>query len=467
MIRGVGVGVGCDIGGVLVQTESSLAPAPALVLYESYQAMRAPHRIVIVGGGAGGLELATDLGRKLRRSRAQVTLVDCSLTHIWKPLLHEVAAGVLDAGREALSFAAQAKWNHFRFVAGRMDGLDRQRQVIKLAAWQGRISKVETPAAEVAYDTLIVAIGSVGNDFGIPGVADNCIFLDSAAQAADLRENLLERHISRAARQIGTPLRVVIVGGGATGVELSAELVDANRRLSYYHRSRQEGFENLQVTLLEAGPRLLPALPDRIGQGAQQDLEEMGVKVRTGTIVKQASPTGLLATGGDAIAADVMVWAAGIRAPAFLYQIDGLESNRNGQLVVQSTLQSTRDSAVFAIGDCAACPVEPGSPINVAALAQAAHQQAALMVKNMQRRLDGRPLIDFRFADKGTLVSIASHNTFGRLFGNRVIEGQLARLFYISLYRVHQAKLYGYWRTAWLILGSFVSRSSRPKIKLH
>jgi NADH:ubiquinone reductase (H+-translocating) len=425
------------------------------------------HKIVVVGGGAGGLELATALGRRLRRSQAQVTLVDSSLTHIWKPLLHEVAAGALDAGREALSFAAQAKWNHFRFMAGRMDGLDRERRVIKLAAWQGRISKVETPAVEVAYDTLVFAVGSVGNDFGIPGVAENCIFLDSAAQAESLRENLLERYISRETQHLGTPLRIVIVGGGATGVELSAELVDANRRLAYYHRMRKDGFENLQVTLLEAGPKLLPALPERIGQGARKDLEELGITVRTSTTVKQATPTGLIDADGNAIEADVMIWAAGVRAPAFLFQIDGLESNRNGQLVVRSTLQSTRDSAVFAIGDCAACPVEPGAPRNVAALAQAAHQQAALLVRNIQRRLDGAPLLDFRFADKGTLVSIASHNTLGKLFGNRVVEGNLARFFYVSLYREHQALLYGFWRTAWLMLGSFVSRGSRPKLKLH
>ncbi len=429
--------------------------------------MHAPHRIVIVGGGAGGLELATALGRTLHRAAAEVVLVDCSLTHVWKPLLHEVAAGVLDAGREALSYAAQARWNHFSFMAGRMNGLDRRRRIVKLAAWQGRISKVETPAAEVPYDTLILAVGSVGNDFGIPGVAEHCIFLDSAPQAENLRENLLERDISRATRQLETPLRVVIIGGGATGVELSAELADANRRLAYYHHARKEGLENLQVTLLEAGPRLLPALPERIGLGAMKDLEDMGVTVRTRTTVQLAEATGLLDAEGNRFEADVMVWAAGVRAPAFLHEIDGLESNRNGQLVVQSTLQSTRDPAVFAIGDCAACPIEPGSPQNVAALAQAAHQQAALMVENVRRRLQALPLLDFRFADKGTLVSIASHNTFGRIFGNRVIEGQLARFFYVSLYREHQALLYGYWRTLWLMLGSFLSRSTRPKLKLH
>jgi NADH dehydrogenase len=193
----------------------------------------------------------------------------------------------------------------------------------------------------------------------------------------------------------------------------------------------------------------------------------MGITIRTNTAVKAASREGVIDSAGNTIPADVIVWTAGIRAPAFLRGIDGLESNRNGQLLVESTLQTSRDPAVFAIGDCAECPVEPGSPRRVAALAQAAHQQAALLVKNLPRRVRGQPLLDFRFKDRGTLVSIASHNTFGRIFGNRVFEGALARLFYVSLYRVHQAALYGYWRTGWMMLGSFLSRGSRPKLKLH
>jgi NADH:ubiquinone reductase (H+-translocating) len=424
-----------------------------------------PHRIVIVGGGAGGLELATMLGRRLSAAAAEVTLVDCSLTHVWKPLLHEVAAGILDVDREGLSYAAQAKWNRFRFLYGRMEGLDRRRQVIRLAQWTGANSGVQTPAAELGYDSLVLAVGSVGNDFGAPGVAANSVFLDSTQQAEALRANLLERHMARVRQGTRAALRIVIVGGGATGVELSAELVDANRRMAYYQQ--KEGLEDLAVTLLEAGPKLLPALPDRIGQGARQDLEAMGITVRTDTAVSEAQPGAVIDGAGHSVPADVIVWTAGVRAPAFLRDIDGLETHRSGQLVVGSTLQTTRDPAVFALGDCAACPVEPGSPHSVAALAQAAHQQATLLAQNLRLRLAGAPLLEFKFKDRGTLVSIASHNTFGRLFGNRVIEGSLARFFYVSLYRVHQAELYGYWRTAWLMLGSFLSSGSRPKLKLH
>lgn len=425
------------------------------------------HKIVIVGGGAGGLELATVLGKKLRGDAVEVVLVDRSLTHIWKPLLHEVAAGVMDASQEELSYAAQAKWNHFRFVFGRMEGLDRQRKVIKLAGWSGTASNVVTPPTEQAYDTLIIAIGSVGNDFGCPGIEEHCIFLDSTAQAQALHDNLLERHFSNVSIGLSKPLRVAIVGGGATGVELSAELFEANRRLAFYHQTKTEGLVDLDITLVEGGPKLLPALPDRIGMAAKRDLEDMGIKVLTNTAVKRAVAAGLIDQDGNTVDADVMVWAAGVRAPAFLHEIDGLESNRGHQLVVQSTLQTTRDPAVFAFGDCAACPVAPGAPLNTGASAQAAHQQATLLVKNVQRRLAGQPLLQFTFQDKGTLVSLASRNAFGKVFGNRIIEGWLARFFYISLYRMHQSALYGPWRTGWRIVGSLISRGSRPIRKLH
>lgn len=425
-------------------------------------------RIVIVGGGAGGLELATTLGKTLGASgRADVILVDSNLTHIWKPLLHEVAAGVLDAATEELSYAAQARWNHFEFVCGRMAGLDRRRRMIRLAAWKGAHSGVETPVVELGYDALVIAVGSVGNDFGAPGVAEHCIFLDSTAQAEDLRQNLLERHMSRVALDITTPLRVAVVGGGATGVELCAELRDANRMLAHYQESRREGLENLDITLLEAGPRLLPALPARISRAVEKDLRQLDVAVKTATAVTRAEADGLYDAQGNKVEADVMVWAAGVRAPAFLHAIDGLETHRSGQLVVLRTLQTTRDADIFALGDCAACPRGDDSARLVPALAQAAHQQAGLLADNLRRRLAGKPLREFTFHDRGTLVSLASFNAFGDLFHNWVIEGWLAHFFYVSLYRLHQLALYGVWRTCRLMLGDLVVRRTRPLLKLY
>lgn len=341
------------------------------------------HRVVIVGGGAGGLELATRLGRTLGRSgRARITLVDGNLTHIWKPLLHEVAAGSLDAANDELSYLAQANWNHFDFIYGRMTGLDRRRHVIQLAGWKGIYAPDDVPPTEVRYDTLVLAVGSVCNDFGTPGVREHCIFLDSRQDAERLRREMLERRLAAIAEGRSHSLRVAVIGGGATGVELSAELRDADRKLAQYHQQRGPA-EDLDITLIEAGPRLLPALPEDIGRSVEKELRnKLGIRVLTGTAVKRAEADGLYDAQGNKIDAEMMVWAAGIRAPAFLRELDGLESNHLNQLLVQPTLQTTRDEDVFAFGDCAACPLGENATGNVPPRAQAAHQQAELLARN-------------------------------------------------------------------------------------
>ncbi|GLQ98735.1 NAD(P)/FAD-dependent oxidoreductase [Dyella mobilis] len=425
------------------------------------------HRVVIVGGGAGGLELATRLGKTLGRSgRARITLVDANLTHIWKPLLHEVAAGSLDAANDELSYLAQAKWNHFDFIYGRMTGLDRRRHVIQLAGWKGMYAPGEVPPTEVRYDTLVLAVGSVCNDFGTPGVREHCIFLDSRHDAERLRREMLERRLAAVTEGRSHRLRVAVIGGGATGVELSAELCDAQRKLAQYNH--QQGAEDLDITLIEAGPRLLPALPEQIGASVEKELRnKLGIRVLTGTPVKRAEADGLFDAQGNKIDAEMMVWAAGIRAPGFLRELDGLESNHLDQLLVRPTLQTTRDDDIFAFGDCASCPLGGDATGNVPPRAQAAHQQAELLAQNVASRLEGKPLRPFQYHDHGSLVSLASYNTFGNLLGNRVIEGWVAHFFYASLYRMHQSALYGHWRTTRLMVGGFIAKNTRPLLKLH
>ncbi len=425
------------------------------------------HRIVIVGGGAGGLELATRLGNTLGRTGvARITLVDSNLTHVWKPLLHEVAAGSLDAATDELSYVAQAKWNHFDFIYGRMTGLDRRAGIIKLAGWKGTYAPDEVPSTDVAYDTLVMAVGSVCNDFGTPGVRDYCIFLDSRQDAERLRQEMLERRLAAMAKGGSHTLRVAVIGGGATGVELSAELQDTHHKLAHY-RDPKRSSQDLDITLVEAGPRLLPALPESIGRSVEKELRnKLGIRVLTGTAVKRAEADGFFDAQGNKIEADMMVWAAGIRAPAFLHELDGLESSHIDQLVVRSTLQTTRDNNIFAFGDCAACPLGD-APGNVPPRAQAAHQQAEWLTRNLRLRLEGKALPDFHYHDHGSLVSLASYNTFGNLLGNRMVEGGLAHFFYASLYRMHQAVLYGRWRTFRLMVGSFIARNTRPLLKLH
>ena len=429
------------------------------------------HRIVIVGGGAGGLELATRLGKTLgKRRKARVTLIDANLTHIWKPLLHEVAAGSLNSSADELNYVAQAKWNHFEFQMGRMCGLDRTEKCVHLAASYDDHGVELVPARSLSYDTLVIAVGSTTNDFGTQGAAEHCIFLDTREQAERFHRNLLS-HYMRAHASEGRhgTINMAIVGAGATGVELAAELHHAARELAAYGLDGIKP-EDVHITLIEAGPRVLPALPERISLPVHQTLRDLGVTVLTDAAVSEVTADGLHTKDGHFVPASLKVWAAGIRAPSFLRDIDGLETNRINQLVVQPTLQTTRDDNIFAFGDCAACP-QLDSDRNVPPRAQAAHQQASLLAKSIALRLQGKALPDYRYRDYGSLISLSSFsavgNLMGNLTGNVMLEGWLARMFYISLYRMHQIALYGMARTALMMIGDKLSTSTVPRLKLH
>ena len=257
------------------------------------------HRIVIVGGGAGGLELATRLGKTLgKRGTASVMLVDANLTHIWKPLLHEVAAGSLNSSEDELNYVAQAKWNHFEFQLGRMSGLDRTQKKIQLAATYDEAGLELVPAREVPYDTLVIAVGSTTNDFGTQGAAQHCLFLDTRKQAERFHQQLLNHYLRAHAGDLASEkISVAIVGAGATGVELAAELHHAAHELAAYGLDKIKP-ENMHITLIEAGPRVLPALPERIGGPVHKTLEKLGVNVMTNAAVGQVTADSLITVDG-------------------------------------------------------------------------------------------------------------------------------------------------------------------------
>ncbi|GAB3369908.1 NAD(P)/FAD-dependent oxidoreductase [Azotobacter armeniacus] len=430
------------------------------------------HRIVIVGGGAGGLELATRLGKSMGRNfQAKITLVDANMTHLWKPLLHEVAAGSLNSTGDELNYVAQAKWNNFEFQYGRMCGLDRTNKRIRLAALPALDDRAPLPERELSYDTLILSVGSTTNDFGTPGAAEHCIFLESRDQAERFRRLLLSHYLrAHASDASGHQVNVAIVGAGATGVELAAELRHASEQLVAYGLERIPP-ENLSITLIESSPRVLAALPERISRSAHATLESLGARVLTSTAVSEVTAEGLRTKDDQFIPADLMVWAAGVRAPAFLKDLDGLETNRINQLMVRPTLQTTLDDDIFAFGDCAACP-QPGTDRTVPPRAQAAHQQASLLAKSLYRKLqEDKPLLEYRYSDHGSLISLSSFSAIGNLMGNLTgdvtLEGWLARKFYISLYRMHQMALYGTFRTLMMMLGDRFRSSTEPRLKLH
>jgi len=431
------------------------------------------HHLVVVGGGAAGLELATSLGNKLgKKGLARVTLVDRARTHIWKPLLHAVAAGSLRRSQHELNYLAQAHWHGFRYRYGELSGIDPASKTITLAPSMDEEGREISPEQKLAYDTLVVAIGSITNDFGTPGAAQYAVPLDTPEEASRFNRRLVNAFM-RAQNQ-DTPVRpgqlhVAIIGAGATGTELSAELHRTARSIIEYGLDKIDPEKDLRIVLLEAADRILPALPPILSANVQAELTRLGIIVRVGARVSEVLPDGVRLSDGEIIPSELVVWAAGVKAPEVLAGIGGLETNRINQLVVRQTLQTTRDDNIFAIGDCASCP-RPGSALPVPPRAQAAHQQADFMVKQIRARLAGKPLKDYVYRDFGSLVSLGGHSTVGSLMGFIVgrsffIEGMFARLMYRSLYKMHEAALHGGGRT---LLGTMLLGSRpAPAVKLH
>lgn len=434
-------------------------------------------KIVIVGGGAGGLQLATSLGRHFsfnrfhRRNKspaAEVTLVDKNRTHIWKPLLHQVATGALDSSLDALNYQVHARTNGFQFELGSLQGLDREAKTIELAEVCGDDGQPLVPARKLEYDYLVFALGSQSNDFNTPGVRDNCQFLDSAEQAQRFHTKLLDQFLQLENR-VAEEVHIAIVGGGATGVELAAELVDSVHEMGHYGRIKNG---DLKVTLIEAGPHLLPALPPRLGNSSEKELSNLGVRVLTGTQVAEATPTGFATKDGEEIPAAIRVWAAGVKAPDFLKTLDELTLNRQNQIEVEASLRSKTDPAIFALGDCAGCidaaehKVPPRAQ-SAQQMAKTARENLIALVENPEAELQA-----FTYKDRGSLVSLSKFDAVGSLMGGLVkgsftIEGRLAGLAYRSLYRMHLAALHGWPKAMLLYLIGQANRFVKPRLKMH
>jgi NADH dehydrogenase len=431
--------------------------------------------IIIVGGGAGGLELAVRLGKKLgKRKKAHITLVDAVPTHLWKPLLHQIAAGTLDSHADELEYYALARKNHFTFRLGRMDGLDREKKEITLSPTLDEEGEELLPKQAISYDSLVIALGSQTNDFGTAGARENCIMLDTPAAAERFHKRLINccLRAQSGAKGIGEGrFTVTIIGGGATGVELSAELHMTTSILSTYGLANFHPEKDLKIVIVDAAPRLLQMLPERLSDSVAKELRTIDIEIHTNEKVVQISKEGVLMASGKFIPSGIVVWAAGIKAPDFLKEIDGLETNRINQLVVQRSLQTSRDPAIFALGDCAACPHQDGEKM-VPATAQAAHQQAAMLAKSLIRLMLGKSALEFSYKDHGTLVSLGDYSTIGSLMGaiasgSIFIEGTIAKWMYWSLHKHHQIAVNGWFHT-WLSTWAETFNWARnPRIKLH
>ena len=438
-------------------------------------ASRGRNRIVVVGGGAGGLELVTRLGDRLgRRGLAGISLIEKARTHLWKPLLHEVAAGSMDVSRHELDYLAQAYWHGFRYRFGEMVGLDRTKRLVHLAANFDDEGRLITPERSFGYDTLVIAIGSVTNDFGTPGVKEHAIALDTPEQAQLFNRRLIDACL-RAHTQADPvrpgQLHVAIIGAGATGTELSAELHRTVRGVVAFGLDKIDPDKDLKITLIEAADRIVPALPPRLSTATARLLGELGVEIRIGARVTEVRPDGVVLADGDFIPSELVVWSAGVRGPEVLKNLDGLEVSPSNQLVVRPTLQTTRDENVFAMGDCAWL-VPEGEQRPLPPRAQAAHQQASHLVKQITRRLQRQPIEPFVYRDFGSLVSLGEFSTVGSLMGflagkGMMVEGFVALLMYRSLYKMHEMALHGPVKVAFDTVARALTRRAEPHVKLH
>lgn len=428
--------------------------------------MSESHHIVIVGGGAGGLELATQLGDSFAKSKkVKITLVDQKLTHIWKPLLHEIAAGTMNPSDEETNYYAHAAKHHYEFVLGKLVDVVAEHKQIQLSKTQNSKYDAATEQFSLQYDTLILAVGSISNDFNTQGVKDFCHYLDSRQQAEIFQQDLLHLYLDAQNKNIDRDLHIAIIGAGATGVELAAELVEAKQNFYKYGLNKIDP-NRVKITLIEGAERILPVLSEKMAEHATQQLKHMKIDVLTGKRVEKVDATKVYFSDQSEINAELKVWAAGIKTPKVIANLNGFDKDRMGRLHVYATLQTKSDPNIFAFGDCAHCILDAREAA-LAPRAQVASQQAQFLVSAMQARVHHRSQPMFQFSDKGSLVSLSKNKAVGELLGQVNVQGFIAKSMYVSLYRLHQATIYGYAHAGLLTVKDFVTRKLTPKIKLH
>lgn len=431
-------------------------------------------KILIVGGGAGGLELAVSMSKKYK-NQFKIILIDKEKTHIWKPHLHEVAAGSLDSNQEQIDYLNLAKKFNFEFVWGEMQSINRANKQLILKEYV-EDNELILPQRIFSYDNLVIGIGSTSNHFETPGVVDFSYSLDNLQSANNFHKSLINKILQKeyiANNQ--DSFKINIIGGGATGVELAAELTQTIDKLSYF------GLHNLQknpvkITVINAANQLLPGLSDKISNGAKEILEKANVSVLNNTKVLSLNKgiTKILKENQEIdLFSDLTVWAAGVKSPDILSNLDGLNANKNNQLIVNDYLQ-TNDENIFAIGDCASIKWlnSPKENMMVPPRAQAAHQMSDYLSNNFNKIINKEKVKPFIYKDYGSLISLGTSQTVGTLMGflkgkSMFLEGKFAKMLYINLYYHHQVKINGLSSTFLMFLNKSLQKSFKPKVKLH
>ncbi len=422
-------------------------------------------RIVILGGGSGGLELASQLAG---RRDVAVVLVDRELAHLWKPRLHEFAAGTVSSSLAEMSFYMLGQLRGFRFEQGEVKGLDHDAREVVLAAIPGKDGTVAARERRVPYDLCVVALGGVVPDFGVEGVEDYAVRLDAKWDADRFRDRFIATMIE--ARETGEPAEVVIVGSGATGTELAAHLRRSERGF-FDQNAAERRRKLLGITILEAAPEIMPGAEPELRAQLEARLRTLDVKTVTDVDVSRIEVDAVVSRKGERWPCDLAVWAAGLVGNPALKSLGRFEMDKKGRIVVDPTLRSTVDERVFVMGDAASF-TPAGAERALPPTAQAASQQADYLKETLPLAARGEPTEGFRYNDKGRLIQLGQAGTVGMIgFGRRkddfFIGGKFATAAYNALQRQHQWRVLGRLRGTVSIAADMVSPTKGPALKLH
>ncbi|MBO0662191.1 FAD-dependent oxidoreductase [Jiella sp. MQZ9-1] len=424
--------------------------------------MKSKPHILILGGGAGGAELAARLGG---RKDCAVTLVDRQPAHLWKPRLHEFAAGTIDSTLSELSYYMLARMRGFHFEQGKVETIDVATQSVRLSGPHAPGGHSAAPR-ELTYDRLVVALGGQTPDFGTKGVDAYAVRLDERADADRFRARFVAEMIT--ARQRGRPAAVVIVGSGATGTELAAHLRQVES--GFFRNPGERPTDILRILLVEAAPDLMPGADDRLRQSIKSRLDALDVETLTNTKIAEIGPDGVIAADGTRYPADISVWAAGLVGNPCLKNLAEFNFDNRGRIIVDSRLRTSLSPQILAIGD-AACFTPDGAKAALLPTAQCASQQAIYLASAIPKMLAGKEPPPFVFDDRGRLVSLARAGSVGQIgFGRKndfLVKGKFANAAYKSLQRRHQWTLLGRLRGGVAIFADFISPAKGAQLKLH
>ena len=355
-------------------------------------------KVVILGAGFGGLTAARELDKF-----ADVTLVDRHNFQTFLPLLYQVSTAGLAADHVAYPIRGALRKTRVKFRMGSPIAVDHKNKTVKL------------DSSEVLdFDYLIVALGSATNDFGIKGVADNALGMKTVNEALNIRSEIMRRFEDLCRFEDDTKFSIAVIGGGPTGVEMAGAIAELKR--GPLNSDNKDAAKNIDVYLVEAGSRLLPALSPKLSERTKRDLEKLDVKVLTNHAVKEVKPRQILFADGNKIPSEVTVWAAGVRGEPAMAKLS--IPHANGRITVDQSLQVANYPYVFAIGDIAGAKGVDGRFLPM--VAPVAMQQARFVAKQIQRLQNNETLKEFSYVDKGSMATIGRHKAVVEVKGIRI-----------------------------------------------